>query len=133
MRKTLLAALLLLCSTAPRAHGYAIPAAANMVRLDGVMSITYTSTARPAWAALLVTAPGGNTIRLDCGDLAADRGCFEVGIGDRVLVYGHLRGSAECGYDPPCTEIQVDNIRRYNASTDTWSLWVDGTGWVPNI
>jgi hypothetical protein len=128
----LLASLLLLCLAVP-ATAYDIPAAANMVRLDGVMSITFTTTARPAWAALLVTAPGGNTVRLDCGDLAADRGCFEVGYGDRVLIYGHLRGSAECGYDPPCTEIQVDNIRRYNPSTNVWSLWVYGTGWVPNI
>lgn len=132
MRKMLLSTLLLLCLAAPLC-AYDIPADDNMARVDGTFSLAYTSPARPAWAALLVTVAGSSTVRLDCGDLAADRGCFELVAGNRVLIYGHLRPSLECAYDPPCSEIQVDNIRRYNAGTGVWSLWVYGTGWVPGI
>lgn len=131
MKKLMIFLLPVLCLAVP-SFAYDIPAASNMVRADGNVVIVYTTSGRPAWAALIVSIPGGQNVRLDCGDLAADRGCFQIGAGDRVLIYGHLRPSIECAYDPPCTEVQVDNIRRYTASTNTWSLWTS-TGWQPGI
>lgn len=111
---------------------YEIPAESNMVRVDGTVSLVYTSSARPAWAAVLVVLPGSVVVRLDCGNLAEDRGCFELGAEDRVLIYGRLKPSLDCSYDPPCTEVQVDNVRRYNPVTNVWSLW-DGDSWEPGI
>lgn len=124
--------LLISCIVPGVSYSYDIPSEFNMVRVDGTISVVYTSSARPDWAALLVVLPESVTVRLNCGDLAEDRGCFELEEEDRVLIYGHLKPSIECAYDPPCTEVQVDSVRRYDPETDVWSLWV-GDSWYPGI
>lgn len=101
----------------------------NCFRIYGVVTETYSSSARPAWRAVTVQNYGTSAARIEAPD-AAGIGADLLQLGDWVVIEGRLIGVLFTCYDGVNTEATATYIYRWNGTG--WTIFDPGCGcWIP--